>query len=70
MKMISTKQGWFIIDKGVPKFFENSRDAWMYVFLMKEIRPHATQVPQSLYPVRSLDPRPSIIKKRVVFCYV
>ena len=64
MKMRSTKQGWFIIDKGVPKFFENSKDAWMYVFLMKEIRPHALQVPRSLYPVTTLDPRPLIMKKK------
>jgi hypothetical protein len=67
MKMISTKQGWFIIDKGVPKFFENSRDAWMYVFLMKEIRHYTTFYPsRTLFPVKTLDPRPSMMKKRVV----
>lgn len=43
LKMRSTKEGWFILDKGVSKFFEKSKDAWMYVFLMKEIRPCATK---------------------------
>lgn len=67
MKMRSTKQGWLILDKGVLKLFENSTDAWMYVLLMKEVRPHTTVVP-NLYPVRTLDPRPfSIVKKVTIF---
>ena len=66
MKMRSTKEGWFIIDGNDVKFFKNSVDAWMYVFLMKEVRPNAPQVPKSLYPVRTLDPRPSRMKKKMV----
>lgn len=66
MKMRSNKEGWIIIDGDDVKFFKNSLDAWMYVFLMKEIRPNAPQVPKTLYPVRTLDPRPSARKKRVV----
>ena len=65
MKMLSTKDGWYIIDNGVIKFFENSRDAWMYVFFMKDVKSHTTVLPHSLYPVKSLDPRPSSMAKRV-----
>ena len=66
MKMRKTKEGWVIIDKGVKKVFETAHDAWYYIFLMKEIRPHATWTPPSLYPVRSLDPRPAKVVKKYV----
>jgi hypothetical protein len=65
MRMWSNKEGWFILDKGVLKFFENLRDAWMYVFLMKEIRPNPRKTYHDLYPVRTLDPRPSFKGKKV-----
>lgn len=70
MKMWSiNKKEWFILDRGVIKFFKTSKDAWAYVLLMKEIRPHTTFYPsQTLYPVRTLDPRPaSKVKKVTVF---
>lgn len=67
MKMWSNKEAWFIKDKGVIKMFKNSVDAWAYILLMKEIRPHHTFIP-NLYPVRTLDPRPSSkVKKVTIF---
>lgn len=61
MKMQKTKDGWFIIDKGVTKVFDTAHDAWLYVLLMKEIRPSRTQLPRTLYPARSLDPFAQIL---------
>lgn len=66
MKMHSTDGGWIITDKGVKKHFNDALDAWSYVFLMKEIRPHVTTVPKSLYPVKTLDPCPSRVAKKKV----
>lgn len=57
---------WIVEDCGVNKIFDTSRDAWDFIFLMREIRPKAPQVRKSLYPVRSLDPRPERrVKRRV-----
>lgn len=65
MKMQSTKDGWIITDNGERKLFKNSIDAWLYVLLMKEVREHTTHIPHSLYPVYTLDPRPSLMGKKV-----
>lgn len=54
-------------DRGVNKVFDTSADAWAYVFLMREIRPKAPRVEKSLYPVKSLDPRPERMRKNVVY---
>lgn len=56
MKMRKTKAGWIVTDKGVEKVFETPYDAWLYILLMKDIRPHRTYRPKTLYPVTSLDP--------------
>lgn len=58
---------WIVEDRGVNKIFETSYDAWTYIFLMKEIRPKAPQVPKSLYPVLTLDPTRERKVKRVVW---
>lgn len=39
-------------------------DALLYIFLLKEIRPHYTYTPKPLYPVYSLDPRMQLRGKR------
>lgn len=46
--------------------FTQLKDALEYVFLLKEIRPHRTYTPKPLYPVNTLDPRPSMRVKRYV----
>lgn len=61
MKMQKTKDGWIVIDKGVTKVFDTSHDAWLYILLMKEIRPSRTYRPATLYPVMSLDPFAQIL---------
>ena len=67
MKLRREKGLWIVEDRGVNKIFETSYDAWTYIFLMKEIRPKAPQVPKSLYPVLSLDPTRERMVKRVVW---
>lgn len=66
MKLRLEKGFWIVEDRGVNKIFDKSRDAWTYIFLMREIRPKAPQVPKSLYPVRSLNPFPERRCKKVV----
>lgn len=58
---------WIIEDRGVNKVFDTMHEAWDYIFLMREIRPKVPQVAKSLYPVRSLDPRPERKVKRLVW---
>ena len=69
MKLKSFNGFWIIEDRGVNKIFDTSRDAWTYIFLMKEIRPKAPQVPRSIYPVRSLNPMPTRVCKKVVIVH-
>lgn len=60
--------GKWIVDEGYKvSIFDESADAWRYVFILKEIRPKAPWVPQSLYPVRHLNPMPTRGCKKVVF---
>lgn len=67
MKLRRTAGFWIVEDRGVNKIFDTSRDAWTYIFLMKEIRPKAPFYPKSDHPVRSLNPFPERKVKRVVF---
>ena len=68
MIKMRTKDGlWIIEDGGKNIIFDTSYDAWVYVFLCKEIRPKAPLVQRSLYPVRSLNPVPERRLKNVVF---
>ena len=67
MKLRSTNGFWIVEDRGVNKIFDTSYDAWAYIFLMKEVRPKAPQVPKSLYPVLTLDPTRERTVKRIVW---
>ncbi len=66
LKMSTIDNKWVIEDDGVNKIFDTSFEAWCYVFLMKEIRPKAPSFLRSLYPVKSLDPRPEMKRKKIV----
>lgn len=60
MLKMHTKDGkWIIVDKGRNVIFDTSFDAWMYIFITREIRPQVPSVPKSGYPVRTLNPIPS-----------
>lgn len=61
LRFIKTQAGWIVTDNGVRKVFETAYDAWLYILLMKEIRPHRTYMPKTLYPVMSLDPFAQIL---------
>ena len=63
MQVKSCGKEWLVIDRGVGKFFDNSADAWGYVFLMREIRDNVVPLKMWRVPVRSLVP--SLIKKQV-----
>jgi hypothetical protein len=65
MKLQKRDGKWIIEDHGRNIIFDTSYDAWQYIFLMKEIRQKAPQVPRSLYPVRHLNPYPPRGCKRV-----
>lgn len=68
MKM-RTKDGKLIIqDEGREIVFDKSYDAWMYVFLMRDIRQNPPIPPRSVYPVLTLDPTRNLtFKKKVVW---
>lgn len=66
MKLRRENGLWVVEDRGVNKIFETSYEAWAYIFLMKEIHPKAPRVPQSFYPVRTLNPFPERKVKKVV----
>ena len=68
MKMRTKDNKWIIEDEGRTIVFDSSYDAWMYVLLMKEVRPHPPIPPRSIYPVLTLDPTRNLtFKKKVVW---
>jgi hypothetical protein len=67
LKMYTKDGKWFIEDKGRNIIFDSAKDAWVYVFLMKAIRPRVDMGIRSLYPVKSLDPSDEFKSKVVVF---
>lgn len=58
VKMYTIDGKWIVLDGDRIVTFDKAYDAWAFVLLLKEIRPRAPYVARSLYPVRSLDPRP------------
>ena len=68
MKMITEDNKWIIEDEGSLIIFDNSYDAWSYVFYMRIIRPNPPIPPRSLYPVLTLDPTRNLtFKKKIVW---
>jgi hypothetical protein len=67
LKMRKQFGKWIVEDRGENKIFDESIDAWTYVFLMREIRENPPQAPKTLYPVRSLNPYPTRGGKKVVY---
>lgn len=67
LKMYTNDNKWVIVDGERVKEFDNSLDAWVYVFLMRDIRPKAPSITKSLYPVTTLNPFPSRKQKKVIF---
>jgi hypothetical protein len=65
--MYTKDKKWIVVDGGRNIIFNSSREAWGYVFLMREIRPKAPEVPKSIYPVKTLNPVPTRKRKKVVF---
>lgn len=64
-----TKDGkWIIEDDGIELIYDNSYDAWSYVFLMRIIRPNPPIPPRSTYPVLSLVPKTTKKKVKWVVC--
>ena len=66
MKMRTEDNKWIIEDDGVVKVFDSSYDAWQYVLLMKEVRPHPPIPPRSLYPVLTRNPTRNLTFKKKV----
>ena len=65
MKLQKRNGKWIVEDHGRNIIFDTSYDAWQYIFLMKEIRPKAPEVPRSIYPVRHLNPTMIGVRKNV-----
>ena len=63
IKMYTYNGEWVVKDGDRFVVFDKAYDAWMYVFLLREIRPRAYTKTNRLYPVRSLNPIPERIKK-------
>ena len=58
LKMYTYDGNWVVKDGDKLVIFEKAYDAWVFVFLLKEIRPKVEMGERSLYPVRSLNPMP------------
>ena len=65
VKMYTVNGKWIVLDKGRLIIFDSSYDAWAYVLLLKEIRPRVPFAERSLYPVKTIDPRPERRTKNV-----
>ncbi|MBQ8528851.1 MAG: hypothetical protein IJ459_03855 [Clostridia bacterium] len=64
---LRTEGGKWYVDEGYKvSIFDTSKEAWQYIFVLREIRPKAPWVPQSQYPVRHLNPMPTRGCKKVV----
>ena len=68
MKMRTKDGKWIIEDQDIGLTFDSSYDAWMYVFLMRTIRPNPPIPPRSTYPVLSLVPKTTKKKVKWVVC--
>lgn len=64
IKMFTWKGQWVIQDGDVIKTYKKGYDAWQYILLLKGIRPRVPYI-RSLYPVLTLDPRPSRVRKNI-----
>ena len=67
LKMYTKDKKWIVVDKGIEKEFDNARDAWEFIFIMRKIRPSTHKIPKSLYPVNSLIPNTK--QKKVIFTF-
>jgi hypothetical protein len=70
LKMYTKGNKWIVVDGEKTVEFDEARDAWEFVFLMKSIRPNAApKAPKSLYPVTTLNPFPSRKQKKIIFTF-
>lgn len=67
LKMNTSDGKWVIKDGDRTIIFDDAHDAWMLVFILREIRPKAPVVQKSLYPVRNLNPIPERRIKKIVY---
>jgi hypothetical protein len=59
---ISTANGKWIVDEGYKiSEFDTAKEMWYYILLLRELRPKAPWVPQSLYPVKHLTPFQKVV---------
>ena len=59
---IYTVNGKWIVDEGYKiNEYNTAIEMWYYIFLLRELRPKAPWVPQSLYPVKHLTPFPKVV---------
>lgn len=64
LKMYTKDKKWIVVDGARSLEFDNATDAWVYVFMMRGIRPNAPKAPESLHPVKSLVP--SMKQKEII----
>ena len=55
---------WVVVDRGVAKVFDTSRDAWGFVYIMRQIRENPKRIEMWKHPVKCL--WPALERKRVV----
>lgn len=65
MKLHTKSEKWIIEDKDREIEFDTSMDAWVFIFLMRGIRPKVVCV-SALHPVKSLNPFPEMKGKKVI----
>ena len=52
---------WYVDEDYKVTVYNTSIEMWYYIFLLRELRPKAPWVPQSLYPVKHLTPFPKVV---------
>lgn len=66
MKMRTEHGKWIVEDNGRELSFDKAYDAWLYIFILREIRPKPPvvySISRTIYPVLSLYPKPRTRKK-------
>ena len=67
IKMYTKNRKWIVVDGDREIVFDDPRDAWEYVFLMRSVRPNVPKVPKALYPVKTLNPFSSRKQKKIIY---
>ena len=61
IKIRTVKGKWYVDEGYKVTSFDTAKEMWIYIFILRELRPKAPWTPQSLYPVKHLTPFPKVV---------